>query len=129
MSASVALLECRSYERKLIAEQLSRLPELTQFPDVKGKRVLLKPNLLSGSAPEKAVTTHPEVLRGVINLVKERGASSIAVGDSPASALPLGRRKRRVSGRSAKKPARNGPFSARRKRRAAENLPCTASSR
>jgi uncharacterized protein (DUF362 family)/Pyruvate/2-oxoacid:ferredoxin oxidoreductase delta subunit len=44
--------------------------------------VLLKPNMLSAKAPEKAVTTHPEVLRAVIELVQEAGGIAI-VGDSP----------------------------------------------
>lgn len=47
-----------------------------------GERVLLKPNMLSAKAPEKAVTTHPEVLRAVIRLVKEAGGIPL-VGDSP----------------------------------------------
>ncbi len=45
-------------------------------------RVLLKPNLLAKHAPEKAVTTHPEVLRAVICAVKRRGAAEIMVADS-----------------------------------------------
>ena len=49
-----------------------------------GERVLLKPNLLYGKAPEFAVTTHPEVLRGVIELVRKAGAYRL-VGDSPGS--------------------------------------------
>jgi len=94
VSAPVALLRCGSYDRGTILEQLRRLPELTRFPDVRGKRVLLKPNLLSGSAPEKAVTTHPEILRGVILLLKERGAGEIVAGDSPGvgSALAAARK-------------------------------------
>jgi len=47
-----------------------------------GDRVLLKPNLLAGKAPEKAVTTHPEVVREVIELVKAAGGIPL-VGDSP----------------------------------------------
>ena len=47
-----------------------------------GERVLLKPNLLYGKAPEFAVTTHPEVLRGVIELVRQAGGIPL-VGDSP----------------------------------------------
>ncbi len=50
-----------------------------------GKKVLLKPNLLSGTAPEKAVTTHPAVVAAVIRAVKRRGvaAADITVADSP----------------------------------------------
>jgi uncharacterized protein (DUF362 family) len=47
-----------------------------------GERVLLKPNMLYGKSPERAVTTHPEVLRGVIELVLEAGGHPL-VGDSP----------------------------------------------
>lgn len=47
-----------------------------------GQRVLIKPNMLAGKSPEKAVTTHPEVVRAVIRLVQQAGAIAI-VGDSP----------------------------------------------
>jgi uncharacterized protein (DUF362 family)/Pyruvate/2-oxoacid:ferredoxin oxidoreductase delta subunit len=51
-----------------------------------GQTVLLKPNLLTDSVPEAAITTHPEVVRAVIRLVKEAGATCL-VGDSPASVI------------------------------------------
>jgi uncharacterized protein (DUF362 family) len=47
-----------------------------------GERVLLKPNMLSAKAPDAAVTTHPEVVRSVIEMVREAGAIPF-VGDSP----------------------------------------------
>ncbi len=47
-----------------------------------GERVLLKPNLLSAKAPEAAVTTNPEVMRAVIEMVREAGGIPF-VGDSP----------------------------------------------
>ena len=47
-----------------------------------GERVLLKPNMLSAKPPEASVTTHPEVLRAVIELVRECGGIPL-VGDSP----------------------------------------------
>jgi uncharacterized protein (DUF362 family)/Pyruvate/2-oxoacid:ferredoxin oxidoreductase delta subunit len=47
-----------------------------------GARVLLKPNLLKASRPEAAVTTHPEIVRAVIRLVRECGGQPM-VGDSP----------------------------------------------
>lgn len=47
-----------------------------------GERVLLKPNMLSAKSPEAAVTTHPAVVRAVIDLVREAGAIPF-VGDSP----------------------------------------------
>lgn len=47
-----------------------------------GQRVLLKPNLLFGAAPEKAMTTHPAVVRAAAVLALEAGGK-VAIGDSP----------------------------------------------
>lgn len=45
-------------------------------------RVLIKPNLLSGKPPERAVTTHPIFLSALIELLKDRSCT-ISLGDSP----------------------------------------------
>jgi uncharacterized protein (DUF362 family)/Pyruvate/2-oxoacid:ferredoxin oxidoreductase delta subunit len=55
-----------------------------------GQSVLIKPNLLSEHVPEDAVTTHPEVVRALIRLVKAAGASPW-VADSPAMVSDLQR--------------------------------------
>lgn len=55
-----------------------------------GKRVLLKPNLLTDRPPEAAVTTHPVFLRAVIRLFQSFHAV-VTVGDSPASTANLRR--------------------------------------
>ena len=47
-----------------------------------GQRVLLKPNLLGSFAAERAVTTHPAIVRAAILLVQEAGGKPM-VGDSP----------------------------------------------
>ncbi len=47
-----------------------------------GQRVLLKPNLLGGFPVERAVTTHPAVIRAVALLVREAGGEPW-IGDSP----------------------------------------------
>jgi len=52
-----------------------------------GQKVLIKPNLLSGKAPEKAVTTHPEIVRQVILLAQSAGGI-VSVGDSPGVGKP-----------------------------------------
>lgn len=45
-------------------------------------RVLVKPNLLSAKAPERAVTTHPVFLMALIELLKDHGCA-VYLGDSP----------------------------------------------
>jgi uncharacterized protein (DUF362 family)/Pyruvate/2-oxoacid:ferredoxin oxidoreductase delta subunit len=47
-----------------------------------GQRVLLKPNLLGSFAPDRAVTTHPAVVRATALLVREAGGQ-VLIGDSP----------------------------------------------
>ena len=47
-----------------------------------GEKIVLKPNILFGSNPEKCVTTHPAVFRAVGNLLKEAGVN-VLYGDSP----------------------------------------------
>jgi len=48
-----------------------------------GMEVLIKPNMLMARTPARAVTTHPEVVRAVVRLVKEAGGRP-SVGDSQA---------------------------------------------
>jgi uncharacterized protein (DUF362 family)/Pyruvate/2-oxoacid:ferredoxin oxidoreductase delta subunit len=55
-----------------------------------GQSVLIKPNLLTDARPDEAVTTHPEVVRAVIRLVKAAGAHPW-VADSPANVADLAR--------------------------------------
>lgn len=50
--------------------------------DIKGKSVLVKPNVVSGE-PNPA-TTNPEVVRAVVKLLYEEGASKVVVGDMSA---------------------------------------------
>ncbi|MBI9074845.1 MAG: DUF362 domain-containing protein [Desulfatibacillum sp.] len=54
-----------------------------QFPlDLNGKKVLVKPNILAGEPPEKGVTTHPAVVKAVVEKLKAEGAL-VMVGDNP----------------------------------------------
>jgi len=47
-----------------------------------GMKILLKVNLLGAKPPERAVTTHPSVVRAVIRWLKQFNPSKIYVGDS-----------------------------------------------
>jgi uncharacterized protein (DUF362 family)/Pyruvate/2-oxoacid:ferredoxin oxidoreductase delta subunit len=70
---------------------LDRLFGLLGWPGsvpLAGRRVLIKPNLLTDRLPEQAVTTHPELVRQVIRRLRSAGAE-VSVGDSPASTANL----------------------------------------
>jgi uncharacterized protein (DUF362 family) len=48
----------------------------------KGKRVLIKPNILGPYPPEKGITTHPSLVRSLVKALRKREASCW-VGDNP----------------------------------------------
>ncbi|MCL2760303.1 MAG: DUF362 domain-containing protein [Desulfuromonadales bacterium] len=81
----VAVEKSESYDiitvRKALRDLLYHFDGMGQFVKP-GDRVLIKPNMLMGKAPEAAVTTHPSILQGVIELVREAGGTPV-VGDSP----------------------------------------------
>ena len=76
-AARVALVQCRDYDpdrvEKAVEKAVEELGGIDRFVP-KGSRVLLKPNLLIARPAETQVTTHPEVVRAMIKLVKGRGA-------------------------------------------------------
>ena len=54
------------------------------FPqDLKGKRVLIKPNVLRASQAEEGIVTHPAVLRAVVERVEAEHPGALVVGDNP----------------------------------------------
>jgi uncharacterized protein (DUF362 family)/NAD-dependent dihydropyrimidine dehydrogenase PreA subunit len=54
-----------------------------------GERIVMKPNLLVGSAPDDAVTTHPAVFSAVARALAGAGAT-LSWGDSPGFGTGLG---------------------------------------
>ncbi len=54
------------------------------FPmEVRGKKVLIKPNVLRASEAREGIVTHPAVLRAVVEKVESLDPASIVVGDNP----------------------------------------------
>jgi len=85
MPTSVSIVRCTAYDVTMVRTAVRRAVDLVGGIGGivrPGDRVLIKPNLLKSSPPEAAVTTHPEIVRAVIGLVREAGGRS-AVGDSP----------------------------------------------
>ena len=85
MTIPVALHKLSTYDPEQVENALRQL--LDPLGGMKafvksGQKVLIKPNLLMGKPPEKAVTTHPEILRQTILLAQEAGGI-VTVGDSP----------------------------------------------
>ncbi len=83
MKNKVGVAKCPRYEYPLIKKTLDTIVEATNFPDCRGKYVLVKPNVLSDAPKEKNITTNPLVVKAVIEILKEKGAGRIICGDSP----------------------------------------------
>jgi len=86
MKSSVSIVRCQNYDEEKILSALRQSIDLIggiQNFVKKGSRVLLKPNLLYGKSPENAITTHPSIVRGMIQIVREAGGIP-SIGDSPS---------------------------------------------
>ncbi len=89
---TVNVIACPGYgppARQAVRELMDSLGGMGRFVQP-GQQVILKPNLLTDRTPDEAVTTHPDVVAAVIELVRESGATPI-VADSPANAAKLTR--------------------------------------
>jgi len=86
MNSSVSIIKCQSYDEgevlKSLRTSINLIGGIGNFVR-RGDHVLLKPNLLYGKIPEKAVTTHPSIVRGMIQIVREAGGIPF-IGDSPS---------------------------------------------
>lgn len=86
MKSKVSVVKCDNYKKENIESALKKaidsLGGIANFIKP-ASRVLLKPNLLMAIEPEKAITTHPELARSVIRILKNLDAK-IYLGDAPS---------------------------------------------
>ncbi len=86
INPQVAVVKCERYEylplEAALRQALELLGGISNFIRPR-TRVLVKPNLLLAKPPEFAITTHPEVVRAIIRLLKEQGCRVI-LGDGPS---------------------------------------------
>jgi len=79
----VAVAKCDDYSRLDQAfEELKEKARLFSFAEkLRNKKVLVKPNILGTYRPERAATTHPELVRQVVRWLRSAGAQ-VTVGDN-----------------------------------------------
>ncbi len=83
----VAIVSCTGYSSSIIYENVKTLWENLGTPDLQGKRILVKPNLVVDAYPNKAITTHPRLVHAVCKYILDNGGYPI-VGDSPGLQKP-----------------------------------------
>ncbi len=79
----VSIVKCADYEniREAVEKSLNLIGGIEKFIEP-GSRVVIKPNLVSRRKPEEAATTHPKLLRAVIELAEEAGGK-VTIAESP----------------------------------------------
>jgi uncharacterized protein (DUF362 family)/Pyruvate/2-oxoacid:ferredoxin oxidoreductase delta subunit len=83
MNNKVAVRRCKEYEVYDVYNLISDIYKKTDGPEVQGKRVLVKPNILSDNDPARCISTHPVVVEAMVRFLQSNGAT-VFVGDSPA---------------------------------------------
>ncbi|MCL4386513.1 MAG: DUF362 domain-containing protein [Actinobacteria bacterium] len=89
----VSVVKCDSYSSEILDLKLGNcLDMLNNFNDIikPDKKILIKPNLLSPSEPEKAITTHPLFIESIVKKILEitNQPENIILADSFAPVLP-----------------------------------------
>ena len=84
MDKRVSVRQCFEYDLEKIISLIKDIYNSTGGPDPSGKRVLLKPNILTDNDPSKAISTHPVFVEAAIRFLRAAGAAEVMVGDSPA---------------------------------------------
>ena len=83
--ARVVIIRCDTYADDQVLSAIQKGFDMLGGVSVfakPGERIVMKPNILIGTDPDKGVTTHPAVFRAVGKLLRDAGAS-VSYGDSP----------------------------------------------
>ena len=81
----VSAVPCSTYNKKEVKIALSKALDAVNGLDFvkEGMCIAIKTNLVTHAKPEEAVTTHPSLICALTELLLERGAARVIVGDSP----------------------------------------------
>lgn len=79
----VSIIKCANYEQsnvdKAITKAFARVDNLDK--KIKGRKILIKPNILMGKKPEFAVSTHPTVIEAICKILKKHDCE-VVIGES-----------------------------------------------
>ena len=83
VNAVVAVEPCGSYDPAAVRRAMERVLDALNFRIPRGRRVLLKPNVIGQNTPDQAVTTHPAVVEAACRFFIDHGCR-VTIGDSSA---------------------------------------------
>jgi uncharacterized protein (DUF362 family) len=76
---------CDSYQDDSLKELIDLYFESEKTRLSTASKILIKPNLLSATPPDRAVTTHPNFVRAVIRSLRNFTSAELVLGDSPGA--------------------------------------------
>lgn len=77
-----------TYRGDIAGAILAGMKDLGVLPgEIRGKRILLKPNLVEGYAGASHINTHPLVVRGAAEAFRQLGAAQVLVAEGPGHCL------------------------------------------
>ena len=84
MFEPISLYKCDSYDYEEVSAALTKaLADIDGLSFIKpGMTVGIKANLVTAMAPEKAGTTHPQLIKKLCHIITDLGAN-VVIGDSP----------------------------------------------
>lgn len=84
--SKVVVIQLDNYEEenvyKAMLAGMNLLGGIEKFVS-KEEKILVKPNFLSAADEDKAIVTHPSVIKGMLRILNENGYSNVKFGDSP----------------------------------------------
>lgn len=86
IKSKVVVVPCDSYDEEKVYECMKQGIDLLGGIEnyvKKDEKILVKPNFLSAADADKAITTHPSVIKGMLRILSEEGYASVKYGDSP----------------------------------------------
>jgi uncharacterized protein (DUF362 family)/ferredoxin len=84
VSFTVGVARCADYVRENVSRAVAEAVERAGgMPENALGEALVKANLLSPAEPERAVTTHPEVVRAVAAEIRRRFGARVHIADNP----------------------------------------------
>ena len=75
MNNKISIRKCKEYDLHEVFDLISDIYKNTDGPDVNGKRVLVKPNILTDDDHAKCISTHPVVVEAMIRFLQSEGAT------------------------------------------------------
>ena len=83
MNSKICVRKCGEYDPDKISGLISEIYSSAGGPDPTGKKILLKPNILSDTDPGRCVTTNPVFVEAAVRFFQSHG-SEVLIGDSPS---------------------------------------------